>query len=49
LGVQYLKIESVDAAKNEFKKVLEIDNSNLNASTHLIECDIFNKTEILRI
>ena len=45
LGVQLLKIEKVDAAKEEFKKVLDVDNSNLNATVHLTECDIFNKTE----
>lgn len=45
LGTELLKIEKVTAARDEFKQVLQVDPSNLNATMYLVECDMFNKTE----
>jgi tetratricopeptide (TPR) repeat protein len=47
LGIQFLFIEQIDAAKDEFEQVLKVDPLNQNATRGLFECDVFqeaNKT-----
>jgi tetratricopeptide (TPR) repeat protein len=43
LGVQFLFVERIDAAKNEFNQVLKVDPLNQNASRGLFECDVFSE------
>jgi tetratricopeptide (TPR) repeat protein len=44
LGTQFLKLEQYDAAKNEFKQVLEVDPLNQQARTNLLECDVYRES-----
>ncbi len=41
LGTQFLKLEQYDAARSEFKQVLEVDPLNQQARTGLRECEVF--------
>jgi tetratricopeptide (TPR) repeat protein len=44
LGIQFLFAGRVDAATNEFTKILEVDRLNQNATRYLVLCGIFNNT-----
>jgi tetratricopeptide (TPR) repeat protein len=44
LGIQFLYVEQIDAARNEFNQVLKVDPLNQNATRGLFECDVFSET-----
>lgn len=43
LGKSFLYVEQFDAARNEFKQVLEVDPLNQKARIYLFECDVFSE------
>jgi len=45
LGTQFLYVEEIDAARNEFNQVLKVDPYNQNAAKGLFECDVFGYVE----
>lgn len=43
LGISFLYVEQVNAARDEFKKTLELDPLNKKALMSLFQCDVFSK------
>lgn len=44
LGLKFLYIGKIDAAKTEFNQSLTVDPLNQKARTSLVECDVFSET-----
>jgi tetratricopeptide (TPR) repeat protein len=43
LGIKFLYVEQIDAARKEFDQVLKVDPLNQNATKGLFECDVFSR------
>jgi tetratricopeptide (TPR) repeat protein len=44
LGIKFLNIRQIDAARDEFNKALKEDSLNKNSTIHVSECDIFKNS-----